>query len=491
METNNTLEVRDGAGDAGMTPATGGHLPIAVTLSPAAIALNRLGLGARPDDTVPRDPKAWLRDQLDAYEPHPKAVAGLPSTATIAVGYAELRRQANTTNDAEIRQAIQATMRRTNRSQYRAAVNARVANALVTDTPFTERLVHFWANHFAISADKVIVVPFVGSFEAEAIRPHIMGRFEELLFAVEHHAGMILYLDQANSVGPNSARAERARARNSPRVPGLNENLAREIMELHTLGVRSGYTQADVTEFARALTGWSIGSFGAPGPEPDTAPGTFVFRASIHEPGVRTIMGRHYDQSGEEQAHIVMRDLVRMPATSTHIATKLARHFAGDVPPPALVARLAAAFTETNGHLPTIYRVLIDSPDVWVPQPVKFKTPWDWLISALRGIGQKTLDRIQAREMMVELGQSVWEPGSPAGWDDIAASWAAPDALVRRVGVANRLAMLTDDRYDARELAAKLLVSPASRSTQTAIDGADSQSTGLALLLVSPEFQRR
>jgi uncharacterized protein (DUF1800 family) len=212
METNNTLEVRDGAGDAGMTPATGGHLPIAVTLSPAAIALNRFGLGARPDDTVPRDPKAWLRDQLDAYEPHPKAVAGLPSTATIAVGYAELRRQANTTNDAEIRQAIQATMRRTNRSQYRAAVNARVANALVTDTPFTERLVHFWANHFAISADKVIVVPFVGSFEAEAIRPHIMGRFEELLFAVEHHAGMILYLDQANSVGPNSARAERARA---------------------------------------------------------------------------------------------------------------------------------------------------------------------------------------------------------------------------------------------------------------------------------------
>jgi len=491
MGTKNTLEVCDAVQDAGMTPATGGPLPIAVTLSPAAIALNRFGLGARPDDAVPRDPKAWLRAQLDAYEPHPQAVAALPSTATVAVGYAELRLQSNMTTDTEMRQATQATMRRINRAQYRSAVNARIANALVTDTPFPERLVHFWANHFAISADKVIVVPFVGSFEAEAIRPHIMGRFEELLFAVGHHAGMLVYLDQANSVGPNSPRAERARARRAPRVPGLNENLAREIMELHTLGVRSGYTQTDVTEFARALTGWSIGAFGAPGPEPDTAPGVFVFRASTHEPGVRTIMGRRYDQSGEEQAHVVMRDLVRVPATSMHIATKLARHFAGDVPPPTLVARLAAAFTEHNGHLPSLYRVLIDSPEAWVPQLVKFKTPWDWLISALRGIGQKTLDRLQALEMMVNLGQAVWEPGSPAGWDDIAASWAAPDALVRRVGVAHRLALLADDRYDARELAAKLLVSPTSHNTQTTVDGADSQSTGRALLLVSPEFHRR
>src|SRR5262245_42178575 len=211
MGTKDTRKVRDGVRTAGMTPATDGPLPIAVTLSPAAIALNRFGLGARPDEAVPRDPKAWLRHQLDVYDPHPQAVAALPSTATIAVDYAELRRQANTANDAELRQATQATMRRANRSQYRAAVNARSANALVTDTPFTERLVHFWANHFAISADKVIAVPFVGSFEAEAIRPHIMGRFEELLFAVEQHAGMIVYLDQANSAGPNSVRACRMR----------------------------------------------------------------------------------------------------------------------------------------------------------------------------------------------------------------------------------------------------------------------------------------
>jgi uncharacterized protein (DUF1800 family) len=181
-------------------------------------------------------------------------------------------------------------------------------------------------------------------------------------------------------------------------------------------------------------------------------------------------MGRRYDQSNEGQARAVMRDLIREPATATHIATKLARHFAGDVPPAPLVARLAAAFTESRGHLPTIYRLLIDAPEAWAPQPVKFKTPWDWAISALRGTGQRTLGRFQALEMLVQLGQPVWEPGSPAGWDDIAASWAAPDALVRRVEMANRLATLTGDRYDPRELAAKLLVSSPSPATQAAID---------------------
>jgi uncharacterized protein (DUF1800 family) len=382
-------------------------------------------------------------------------------------------------------------MRRVNRAFYRAAATARVANALATDTPFTERLVHFWSNHFAISADKVIVVPFVGSFEAEAIRPRIMGSFEELLFAVERHAGMLVYLDQTSSVGPNSVLASRARARKAARIPGLNENLAREIMELHTLGVRSGYDQADVTEFARALTGWSIGSFGAPGPELEGTPGEFLFRASIHEPGVRTVMGRRYDQPGEEQARAIMRDLVSSPTTATHIATKLARHFAGDTPAPALIARLAAAFTESRGHLPTVYRVLIDSPEAWAPQPVKFKTPWDWVMSSLRGTGRRTSGQFQTFQMLVQLGQSVWEPGSPAGWDDIAETWAAPGALVRRVEAAGRVALLIDDQYDPRDLAERLLLSPVSSATRDAIKAADNRVTGLTLLLVSPEFQRR
>lgn len=463
-----------------------------VPLSPAAVALNRFGLGARPGDVPPKDPKkGWLRDQLEAYQARPPVIAALPNSEAIAIPYFKSRRQANAASDAEAKQAIYAASRSDHRRVYRAAVNARIANAFATETPFTERLVHFWANHFAISADKVTTVPFVGSFENEAIRPHIMGTFHDLVLAVERHPGMLIYLDQASSIGPQSALAQRARSRSAPRVPGMNENLAREIMELHTLGVRSGYTQNDVTEFARALTGWSIGGVAAPAFEQGVAPGAFVFRPTMHEPGERTIMGRRYGQMGEEQARAVLRDLVKAPATATHIATKLARHFAGDDPPAALIERLRTAFGDAQGDLPTLYRVLIDSPEPWAPRFLKFKTPWEWFISALRGIGLKTADRLPAVQMLSQLGQPVWEPGSPAGWADIATSWAAPDALLRRVEVANRLATLTADRHDPRELATKLLAIPPSPDTRAAIEGADSRLTGLALLLVSPEFQRR
>jgi uncharacterized protein (DUF1800 family) len=194
---------------------------------------------------------------------------------------------------------------------------------------------------------------------------------------------------------------------------------------------------------------------------------------------------------GEEQARAVLRDLVKAPATATHIATKLARHFAGDDPPAALVERLSLAFGDSQGDLRTLYRVLIDSPESWAPRFLKFKTPWEWAISALRGSGFKTGDRVPVVQMISQLGQTVWEPGSPAGWADIATSWAAPDALLRRVEVANRLATLTADRHDPRELATKLLATPPSPTTRAAIEGAESRLTGLALLLVSPEFQRR
>ncbi len=460
-------------------------------MPPAAVALNRFGLGARPDDVPPKDPKGWLRDQLEAYQARPPVIAALPDSEAIAIPYFQNRRQANRASDAEAKQAIYAASRSEHRRVYRTAVNARIAHALTTDTPFAERLVHFWANHFAISADKVTTVPFAGSFENEAIRPHIMGNFYDLLLAVERHPGMLIYLDQASSIGPQSEMAQRARSRNAPRVPGMNENLAREIMELHTLGVRSGYTQSDVTEFARALTGWSIGGVAAPALAQDGPPGAFVFRPAMHEPGERIIMGRRYGQMGEEQARAALRDLAKAPATANHIATKLARHFAGDDPPAALVERLSAAFRDSQGDLPTLYRVLIDSPEPWAPRFLKLKTPWEWFISALRGIGFKSAERVPAVQMLSQLGQPVWEPGSPAGWADMAASWAAPDALVRRVEVANRLAMLAADRHDPREFVTHLFATPPSPATRTAIEGADSRAIGLALLLVSPEFQRR
>jgi len=274
---------------------------------------------------------------------------------------------------------------------------------------------------------------------------------------------------------------------------GLNENLAREIMELHTLGVRTGYSQADVTEFARALTGWTVSGLGR-GPAARLiggSPGQFQFAALLHEPGGRTIMGKRYDEEGEAQARAVLLDLAASPATAKHIATKLARHFAGDDPPPAVVERLSKAYLASGGDLPTVYRTLIQSPEPWAPKPLKFKNPWEWTVSALRAVGSNELDPKMAAGVLRQLGQPTWQPGSPAGWDDIAASWAGPDALVRRVEVAQRIGAKAASTIDARNLAEKLFPQSLSDATRTAIARAESPADGLALLLVSPEFVRR
>lgn len=476
----------------------------------AAIALNRFGLGARPEDTPPTDPKGWLLAQFEQYQPLPAAWSNQPTSVALATQLGEQRQQnvanANSqtsasdaaASDMAAKQAEKLAANKALRGEirdiYRTAVNARVVSALTTPTPFVDRLVYFWANHFAISTDKPQVTALAGSFEMEAIRPHVLGRFDDMLIAVERHPAMQLFLDQTRSVGPDSMAAMRAEQRDPDHKRGLNENLAREIMELHTLGVRSGYTQADVTEFARALTGWSVA--GVKGPQPgNAAPGAFVFRATLHEPGTRTILGRRYDQSGEEQALAVLHDFAAAPATAQHIAGKLARHFVSDNPPPAVVDRLANAFERSGGDLPVVYRALIDSQEAWSPVPVKFKTPWEWTVSSMRGLGWQDLGNLQSAPLLTQLGQPVWRPGSPAGYDDIAASWAAPDALVRRVEVAQRFAARVGDRggerLDPRSLGQTLLAGSISEPTATAVSRAESVSTAIALLLVSPDFQRR
>ena len=398
--------------------------------------------------------------------------------------------QQNAASDANAKQAANKAMRKEVVDLYRASVNARVNSALTTQAPFIERLVHFWANHFAVSSEKPAVAAMAGAFEAEAIRPHVLGRFEDMLVAVECHPAMQVFLDQTRSVGPDSTAAMRAAQRNPDRKRGLNENLAREIMELHTLGVRSGYTQDDVTEFARALTGWSVA--GVQGPQPPGAtPGDYVFRPALHEPGSRVILGRRYDQPGEYQALAILHDLATSPATAQHIGDKLARHFVADNPPAGVSNRLADAFQRSGGDLPTVYRALLDSPEAWAPVDVKFKTPWEWAISSLRGLGWQDTGNFQAAPLLTQLGQPVWRPGSPAGYDDIAASWAAPDALVRRVEAAQRLAARVGDQLDARALGQTLMAGSLSASTSEAVSRADSGTTAIALLLVSPDFQRR
>ena len=507
-------------------------------MADASIALNRFGLGARPDESAPSDPKAWLKRQIETFEPKPAALAAVPSRAKVAgelANYIEQQRQlrqaglglrrqpavaapapqAMTPGMAPAMQPgtpepgakaddagdpVKAARRFVGgqvRDDYAAAVGARVTAALVSPTPFAERLSHFWANHFAVSADKLQVIGLSGLLEFEAIRPHMMGKFGDMLNAVERHPAMLLYLDQAQSIGPNSTagRFIANRPRANGQKAGINENLAREIMELHTLGVRTGYTQADVTEFARALTGWTVAGIGrGPGARlagTDGTPGDFVFAERLHEPGERTIVGKRYAEGGEKQAQAVLDTLATSPATAEHIATKLARHFAGDTPPPALVERLKGDFLKTEGDLPSLYRVLIDSPECWAPAPVKFKSPWEWTVSTGRALGMKQMLPLAAVGLLNQLGQPAWRPGSPAGYDDIAASWAGPDAILRRVEAAERMAERTQNLIDARTRATELFPGALGPATAQSIARAESPGQGVALMLVAPEFLRR
>ena len=454
-------------------------------MNASAIALNRFGLGARPDEPAPADPQRWLLSQLDNYEALPgpwKPLSRTPALMDTWLAQQRAVRQAPEGQRAGIREAYL----RKAREEYVAAAGARVGSALQTPAPFVERLVHFWSNHFAVSVDKLLVVGLAGGFEADAIRPHVLGRFEDLLLAVVRHPGMLLYLDQAQSIGPGSVAGMRAQERQQPRARGLNENLAREILELHTLGVRSGYTQGDVTEFARALTGWTLPA------DDGAATATFRFVPALHEPGPRTVLGRSYGEGGEQQAREILHSLATSPATARHIARKIARHFVADDTPPALVDRLAATFLRTGGDLPSVYRELVTAPQAWPPAGAKFKSPWDWAISTYRALGRSEMPPVQSTNLMNQLGQPVWRPGSPAGYDDGAATWAAPDALLRRVEVAQRIATQAGSAVDARALAPRLLPGGAlGDATAGAVARAESGSTALALLLVSPEFLRR
>ena len=479
----------------------------------STIALSRFGLGGRPADHAPSDPKRWLLGQFERFQPRPQAFADLPTRSQVVAQLADYlsARQSAARAKRQVQPASMPTgaaqeqqqpdpqadstkryFRQSIREDYLVMNAARLNSALTTDTPFVERLVNFWANHFAVSVDKLPVIGLAGLLEFEAIRPHVLGRFSDMLLAVEQHPAMLLYLDQAQSIGPDSPVGERVAMRGG-KQRGLNENLAREIMELHTLGVRTGYTQADVTEFARALTGWTVSGLGR-GPASRLIGGNlgqFQFAEMLHEPGVRTIIGKSYVEDGEGQAKAVLLDLAASPATAKHLSTKLARHFAGDDPPPALVERLGKAYLASAGHLPTVYRTLIDSPEPWAPQALKFKNPWEWSVSALRAVGNSQVEPMMAANLLRQLGQPTWQPGSPAGWDDIAASWAGPDALVRRVEVAQRIADKAGPAVDARSLAEKLYPQSLTEATRTAIARAESPAEGLALLLVSPEFVRR
>lgn len=458
-----------------------------MTAADTAIALNRFGLGARPDVPAPADPRGALLDSLARYAPDPPAWSAQPAQAQVLATVQALQDAQRDPDPTQRREAAN-QQRRVLRGFYEDAVGASLQAALTGPAPFVERLVHFWSNHFALSVGEAPVTGLAGTFEAEAIRPHVLGRFEDLLHAVERHPAMLLYLDQARSAGPDSTVALRANGRAGGARRGLNENLAREILELHTLGVQGGYTQQDVGELALALTGWTVGGLR---PGQAGAQAGFHFEAAQHQPGPRRVLGRSYAEDGLAQGTAILRDLASAPATAQHLATKLARHFAGDAPPAPLVDRLTQAFLRSGGDLPTVYRALVQAPEPWAEAPLKFKTPWEWLASALRALGRHDLQGLAPVALLDGLGQPAWRPGSPAGWDDTAATWAAPDALVRRVELAQRLAARSAATVDARALAPQLLPGTLGPATRAALARAESPASALALLLVSPDFLRR
>ena len=472
--------------------------------SEIAIAANRFGLGLRPDSPPVGKAANWLSAQIDRFDPRPPTLAALPTRVTLIQSLQELQQlqrakkdQAASANDeTAMAEKVLGNYRKALRDHYSDAVDARLQTAVASQTDFAERLVHFWSNHFAVSTDKVVITALAGNYEFDAIRPHIFGKFGDLLKSAVKHPTMLLYLDQAQSIGPDSILAKRVNARRDVDL-GLNENLAREILELHTLGVRTVYTQEDVTEFARALTGHTITGL-ARGPikrlfDANMPAGETVFVDAIHQPGSRRVIGISYSQSGAGQADAILSNLATHAATAKHIATKLATHFVADTPPPALVAKLEADFLKTGGDLKSLYRTFLAAPEAWVAGQTKFKTPWEWTVSALRALNLKQPGKNKQgpAALFAQMGQPIWRPGSPAGFGDQAKDWAGPAALMRRVETAGRFAKLTAGRIDARTLAPTMLPGTLDPRTADHIARAESPEQGLALLLVAPEFLRR
>lgn len=457
-----------------------------------AIAVTRFGLGARPGElaSVAADPPGWLHSQIRPADGADQPQANPETAVTRLLAFREYREDRAMTRkdgDPEARDPVRIAARML-REGTAVDFLARARLAATTPAGFRERWALFWANHFTVSAVKLVTATVVGPFEQEAIRPRVFGRFEDLLIASTAHQAMLLYLDQAQSVGPDSPAGQYLKRRPMPGIRGgINENLAREILELHTVGVDAGYSQEDVTEFAKALTGWSVGGQR----EVPAQQGAFVFRLNAHQPGSRTIMGKTYRSAGLEQAEAVLKDLAVHPATARHVCTKIARHFVADDPPPSLVAKLEAAWIASGGHLTRVAEALIIAPEAWDPTPRKFKTPYEFLISSWRAIGGQPGAIEHLAPPLKAMGQQAFSPPSPKGWPEDAMTWAAPDAIIKRMTWSEGFSAIVAADLDPNAIAAGALGARLSDPVRKAVARAESRQEALSILLMSPEFQRR
>lgn len=465
----------------------------------AALALHRFGLGPRPGGiaAIASDPRGAILAELKTGTGRIDDPQLLNSGAAARAQFEfrqerkaerEARRADNTmqpqagestntmmTPNAPMRQTGPGVPQRI----YLDEAKARVDAALAADIGLNERLVWFWSNHFCVSADKGPLRALCGAYEREAIRPHVLGKFADMLLAAETHPAMLVYLDNARSIGPNSFAGRR-------RGKGLNENLAREILELHTLGVRTIYNQNDVTSFAKVITGWTV----VP-PRQETAQGgDFIFNPRMHEPGPQTVIGKSYPDQGFAQGRAVLEDVAHHPATARHIALKLARHFVADKPPLPLVDKLSKSFLDTRGDLMELTKALVTAPESWNAARSKLKRPEEWVIGAMRASGFVPQDVRRVVNVQNLLGEPLWRPPAPKGFSDDSAAWL--DGMAERLDIANQLArQIGNNGQDANQTVDDALGPLASRETRETVKRAESRPQALALLLMAPEFQRR
>ena len=447
-------------------------------------ALRRFGLGARPGEPrrIASDPLSFVLSQLDGARL--SGFGDLPTSTELwrdARRYLLARKQRDAAGqDNTMDESMGGAMEPTRPGALaRAELAARIRHAMTTEQPMPERLVGFWSNHFTIAMQSAYLRSIAGAYEREVVRPHVLGRFRDMLHAAVRHPAMLLYLDNHRSIGPNS-RAGRRRGR------GLNENLAREILELHTVGVNGGYSQDDVINFARALTGWTVHMGDG------EAQGTFRFNRHWHEPGAITIMGRTYPEGGVEQAESVLDDLAAHPATARHVARKLAVHFVSEKAPASLVDRLASEFRQSDGDLAALSRALVQSDDAWLAEPRKVLPPYDFVVAVFRALEDAPPFRTVVRTLR-GFGQLVWEAPSPAGWPDDDDAWASPHAVVERLDWVKQVVARSSRAVgtDVTGYADDLYAGTLSDFTRQAVARAESREQALALLFMSPEFQRR
>lgn len=441
----------------------------------AFVAANRFGLGARPGDydNLRRDPRGALLAQLSV----PSPVDRLPDTAS-ALAIAASRRPAMAPQGKGRDRADRPD--NPVRALYMREVGARFHRCVTSAAPLRERLVQFWSNHFTVSIARSGVVPLAGVFEREAIAPFVTGRFADLLKAAVLHPAMLTYLDQARSVGPDSVVGQR-------RDIGLNENLGREILELHTLGVDGGYGQHDVIALAQILTGWSVVAGGGPDPK------QFGFDDRRHQPGDKTLLGTTVREAGRGETDAALAMLAAHPATARHLATKLVRHFVADDPPAQLVARIAGVYRDSGGDLTQVTRALIAADAVWQTPLAKMKTPWDLAVSLGRALGDAAVipgDAALFRTMR-SLGQTPFSAPSPAGWPDRTVDWLGPDALMRRIDLVSDVAARSGGSIDLEALLATTIAPVTAADKLAAIRGAGDLVSAVTMLFASAEFQRR